>query len=511
MVASGCGGGGGGQGVTPSGPTPSPTTPPTSSSTTSSTKGDPFAVPNEPRDAAATASKIDPGPVKLDAWTKASAAKGVPAPPATCGAFAKRAAATPAPADVTAALAEKDVAKRDALLVALEKNETAPGTIRAIRAELGPVACGDSIVDPILGSKAGAKGEAGQRLVGLSLAAKLSRTAANAPTMADSGNAKPTDPTAEKERVKKFIQGPLRTWMVEQATAIEALSAPAAELLGRARGLVALEAGMADLRLVDKIRSAPTPKSWDAELKAVYEAALDEALEPRKARGRDATLVGLSDFAADGVMFDERVAHARELLSKLYGGRRIDALDALLVPGGEPQKDDVPEGVQLLVSGKVKAPAKPALARLHRGRLYWRRVDFVEAAHAAKAAGGEPEDRLVLATALALAKGPNGAKEMMAAPSPASLGLTHTEALDTIVAEGGKTAGMAAFNAALLRSLAPPEGAAAAAHFADVASRFEKAEALLEDGASKKQAKDRAADARAAAKTAAGPSTTEKK
>jgi hypothetical protein len=108
----------------------------------------------------------------------------------------------------------------------------------------------------------------------------------------------------------------------------------------------------------------------------------------------------------------------------------------------------------------------------------------------------------VLATALALAKGPNGAKEMMSAPSPSGLGLTHTEALDTIVAEGSKTAGMAAFNAALLRSLAPPEGAAAATHFADVATRFEKAESLLEDGAAKKQAKERASDARAAAKTA---------
>ncbi len=500
LLLAACGGGDGAQPVTPSSPKPeaSASTPPTSSAAPASPASDAFAIPSEPRDT--KRAQHTTGPVKLDAWKKASAAKGIGAPPAACAAFVKRTAATPAPSDMTAALAEKDVAKRDAMLVALEKTETVPGLTRAVRAELAPVACADGLTDPILTSK-GATSDAGERLVGLSLAAKLARTAEKAPTMPDGPPAK--DATAEKERVKKFIQGPLRTWMVEQAAAIEALSAPAAELSGRARGLVALEAGMADLRLVDKIRSAPTPKSWDAELKAVYEAALDEALEPRKTRGRDATLVGLSDFAADGVMFDERVTNARNLLSKLYGGRRIDALDALLVPASDPQPD-VPEGVQTLIGGTLKEPASPAVARLHRGRLYWRRVDFVEAAHAAKASKA-PEDRLVLATALALAKGPNGAKEMMSAASPAALGLTHTEALDAIVAEGGKTAGMAAYNAALIRSLAPPDGPAAAAHFADVATRFEKAETLLEDPSAKAQAKARASDARAAAKTAVVP------
>ena len=115
---------------------------------------------------------------------------------------------------------------------------------------------------------------------------------------------------------------------MSQASAIDALSAPASELTGLARGIVAIQAGLADLRLVDRIRSSPTPSTWDSELKAVYEAGLDEALEPRKTRGRDAALVGLLDFAAAGIMHDERVELARRLLSKLYGGRRIDALDA---------------------------------------------------------------------------------------------------------------------------------------------------------------------------------------
>ena len=100
-----------------------------------------------------------------------------------------------------------------------------------------------------------------------------------------------------------------------------------------------------------------------------------------------------------------------------------------------------------------------ARARFDMGRVYWRRVDFVEAAHAAKGSD-KPEDRLVLALSLALAQGPNGAADMMRAPTPAALDLRHTEALDALVAEGGPLAGMAAFDAAHLRALSPPRARA---------------------------------------------------
>ena len=135
------------------------------------------------------------------------------------------------------------------------------------------------------------------------------------------------------------------------------------------------------------------------------------------------------------------------------------------------------------------------------GRVYWRRVDFVEAAYAAKGSD-KLEDRLVLAVALALAQGPNGAADMMRAATPAALELRHTEALDALVAEGGPLAGMAAFDAAHLRALSPVEGEGAAAYLKDVAARFRKAESLLEDPAQKKMAAQRAADVEAIATSA---------
>ncbi|MBX3188844.1 MAG: hypothetical protein KF819_17630 [Labilithrix sp.] len=479
-------------------------------------KANPWAIPDGPRDD----DPIPPPPpaLTLDAWEKAIAVKGLAAAPATCAAFARRAAAKPAPADIAIALAEKDAGKRDAMLVALEGKGEA--TLRALRADLAPIECADAIVDPYLSAKKGGGSPHLHVLVGLSLAGKLSRTAQSPPVMG---------PIRDKEKVKAFVAGPLKTWLLDQSRAIETLAAGAAGLSGYGRGIAAIESGIAELRLVDKMRSAPVPTGWDAELKAVYETVLDEALEPRKQRGRDAALVGMSDLAQAGVLRDPRVDRARALLAKLYGGRRIDALDALMLPapaaapalpasiywhdtigGKSDDKEVLARGVPPTMRAQFRAASSPgkvvlvttyARARLDLGRVYWRRMDFVEAAHAASV-GNKPEDRLVLAVALALAHAPNGASEMMRAASPAALELAHTDALDALAAESSPVAGMAAFDAAHLRSLSPPDGDAAVAHLRDVAERFKKAEGLLTDPALKKRAADRAVEAESLAASA---------
>ncbi|HSO34783.1 MAG TPA: hypothetical protein VLT33_19750 [Labilithrix sp.] len=508
----------------PSAPGPAASSPPGPAPAKPGPAADPFAVPAGPRD---ELTKAGPVPLRLDAWDSAIKAKGVAAPLPECAAFAKRAAAAPPPADLVAALSTKDGKQVDAMLLALEPKLDArePGLVRALRADLAPPHCADVLVDPYLTAHRTIVSRASHVLVGLSLAAKLDRTGKGPPAM---GAIK------DKEKVKAFINGPLKTWMVEQATAIETLASGGAGLAGYGRGLAALSAGNAEMRLVESIRSAPVPPTWDPELKAIYQASLDEALEPRKKRGRDAALVGLGDLAQAGSLESARTAAAFGLLTSLYGGRRILELAELLVPRpadpvpatplqiaigavapywvdvldlrGEGDADAavaLTHGVPLsLRAAFASAPpdTKPetraayARARFHMGQLAWRRVDFVEAAHAAKQ-GSTPEDRLLLALSLALAQGPNGAAEMMRAPSASALELRHTEALDALVAEGGPLAGWAAFDAAHLRSLSPPEGSEAGPYFRDVAARFRKAESLLADPGKKKLAGKRADEA----------------
>ncbi len=69
-----------------------------------------------------------------------------------------------------------------------------------------------------------------------------------------------------------------------------------------------------------------------------------------------------------------------------------------------------------------------------------------------------------------------------------------SDALDALVAEGGPIAGLAAYDAAHLRALSPPDGADAAPYLKDVAARFRKAETLLSDPAQKKLAAQRATE-----------------
>jgi len=142
------------------------------------------------------------------------------------------------------------------------------------------VACGEGIVEPFLKAPpAGANGIVYGAMLGQAIAARLARTAQNAPVLA---------PPHDKARVLAFIKGPMRSWLEQQALAIETISRDAVELPYYGKGVAAVEAGIAELRLVEVVRGGPIPDEFkqDEELKNVYYASLDEMLEPRKTRGR---------------------------------------------------------------------------------------------------------------------------------------------------------------------------------------------------------------------------------
>ena len=491
----------------------------------------------------------DPPPVDFASWIAAKTAVGVTPPPPSCAAFAARKSSGAAPKDADASLAalalalrETDVGKRDALLVALE---TAPGItgglVRALRADLAPVECADLVVDPLLSAKGTAiPGNVLHALVGQSLAARLARTVTKAP---------PLSPPYDRARVIEYIRGPLRIWISGQAKAIDEISRAGSKLASYGKAIVAIEAGLADMRFVERVRELPLPTEFakDEELKAAYFASLDQVLDPRKDRGRDAALIGLREFASIGALHDARVDRARVLLGKLYAGRRIDALDALLLPSLaeakpvsqaeelaaslptfysaillEPKSVASDNVLRMFLERGVPAPMRAVLvdpaglfaalppparelyarARLELGKTYWRSVDFERAAAisvAGEAARHRSEEgNLVLAVAISLRAGPKDAVEMMRAPSPEALNLRHVEALDAIAESTGKYAGMAAFDAALLLSTSPPEGAHAP-YFLDVARRFHAAAARLTDPSQKAQAEERAHTAEAIA------------
>jgi hypothetical protein len=470
---------------------------------------------------------------------------GVTPPPAACQAFSKRRPSkTPACreraealAALDAALAERDVHKRDAALLALASCAGLPaGLATALRAEFAPSGCADLVVGPVLAAAPGGLGAVMQQtLFAHALAARLARTVGVAPKLA---------PPYDKKRVVEHLSGPLKAWMTEQAAAVQRLSEIGASLSFYARGVVALEAALADMRFVGVVRGAPVPEEFkkDTELRDIYYDALDQALEPRKARGRDAALVGLRDFARVGVLVDDRLDRARTLLSELYGGKRVDALDPLILPPLAPpsgasveerlaaalptfyagllfaDREPSPPFVRALLdrglpwsvrsklaSASELAPEQRRLAlfgRLALGRRYRRSVDFDEAAAQGTrlpAASPPDEARFAFALALALRGGPEDVAALMRNASVDVPG-GDVRALDVVAAGGGPLAGVAAFDAArVLEAYAPP--GASAAYWRDVAARYRKSALGLSDARQRAAAEERAtaADAIAAA------------
>ncbi len=494
-------------------------------------------APAPPASAAASTTAAPTAPTSAPSAEAAPAP--VPPPPAVCSAFSARAAAPGAACDNLAAarkeldlaLAEKDAERRDARLLALESCSALPaGAIRALRAELAPEGCADALVDPLLAAPPPAlRLDLRQTLEGLSIAGKLARLA-TAPPAAGA----PID----KARFQQYMKETLAPWIVGQAAAIHQLASKGARLGGYGKGVAAVEAGSADMRFVEVVRDVPLPDELarDEELKNVYYAALDQALDPRKDRGRDAALVGLRELAAEGILVDARVERSRQLLSKLYAGRRIDALDALLLqPLPAPdltsverrlaarlptfyagllladQKPDDPALLRALLerglprslragldAGKLSGPAAELYARIlvELGRRYWRSEDFERAARVLEldpASAGKVGDstRLVRGLANALRGGPRDAAEMMLRGPFLPAGVGNVKELDALAKAGGPIGGMAAYDAAFILQLVPPR-TADAAFWKDVATRFRRAAQLLPDPAAKRSAGERA-------------------
>lgn len=504
---------------------------------------DPFAVRGELRDEPESLQRPHAAALTLHPWP--ALPKTVPAAPKTCGAYVRRAARPAAKcadrasllARLDTALAETDADKRDAKLASLETCAGAPeGLVRALRADLAPTECGDVLVQSVAEKPSkGISSAVYETLLGQALAGRLARLPTEAPKL--------TAPF-DKQRVLDFLKGPLATWLVAQAGAVQETSQLGAKLSSYGRAVAAVEAGMADMRLADSLRSLPLPEEFakDPELKNIFYAALEEALEPRKARGRDAALVGIGDFAGVGAISDARADRARTLLSKLYGGRRIDALDALLLPplpaasaarveerlaarlptfyAGqlfEPKVASDPAILRALLArgvpgpmrGELRGTTDPALralfarARFGLAQRYWRVFDFDQVAALTRAPEGtarSDEATLLLALALALRAGPANAADMMHRAPLTALGVSDTAALDAIAKSQSPLAAMAAFDAALLREISPPE-TAGADYWADVEARFRDAGARLTDPAHKKAA-DEGAKAAAALRAA---------
>ena len=461
---------------------------------------------------------------------------GLPAADASCQQFAEPPSTSCSkPASELDALAQAMASdgprERDRMLSCLESSSAfPPGVVRALRAELVPE-CADVLALPLLEPRrADLARNIEDTLIALAASGRLRRLVQKAPELS---------PPFDRARFMDFFQTTLKPWIVTQAAAIHDLAAVGPRLSPYAKGVVAVEAGLADMRFVAVVRQVPLPKEMndDPEIRDAYYAALDEALEPRKARGRDAALVGLRELASEGIVFDPRVQRARTLLSEVYSGRRIDALDKLLLPELAPAATDTSErslaarlpsfyaGVLLqsttldapllralmerglpkvfvarLTPEKLDEASKALLARawLDRGRVYFRAEDFASSAKLSAADKPTPEQALDHALASALENGPRDGSELLLRGPQSQPFTAQVAELDQLASHKSPVAPLAAFDSAYLLGLVPPQNDP---KFWDaLAQRFESAARQLTSPTQKKNAHEAGSAARDTAK-----------
>lgn len=273
-----------------------------------------------------------------------------------------------------------------------------------------------------------------------------------------------------REQAIAFVDGPMKDWVIEQARPIERISLLASSWVGPARGVVALEAALAELRFIEAVRAVPIPQEMaeDEELRETYAQNLERILEARKSRARDAALVGLEDLVRAGMHEHPRVTKVRDALSDLYGGGRLRLISRLMVdisPGD-------PGGTE---------PEARARDRLQRYQVFLRAVDVDESlAVLGPTAPSAPLGRFLFATAIALRSGLRDARELMVQAPDVPRGAFDVRALDLVASEGGPYAGQAAYNAALIREFAAPVQSGPAV-WQEIAARYRGAAARLQE------------------------------
>ncbi|MBX3181195.1 MAG: hypothetical protein KIT72_15050 [Polyangiaceae bacterium] len=429
----------------------------------------------------------------------------IPDPPASCEVFKTTSGAEPCPSS-QALLAAVSEAGPEALLRFESCERFEPGLIRALVAELAPMACADLIVESA--GKIDPPPELREVLTALGIAGRLSRLVGEPPRLA---------PPFDAERFREFMRSQLAPWLTAQSQAISDLAKTGAGLTGYAQGVVAIQAGLADLRMVELMRGVALPEelAGDDGLEEAYFSSLDQALEPRKTRGRDAALVGLRRFREQGAIEDHRLSQAHRLLSTLYNGRRIDRLSGLMLPQlAKPgsatalptyyanrllSEDElttqlgavVTRGIPTRLKERVEAPGQSsvspaqrleyALAVVQLGQRYVAQSEFKRAAALAQPLASSPGRvgeiaRLLRALGTAFDGAPRDAAHLILQ----GLGgwQPQLSELDRLAGGAGEVAGMAGFNAALLRELTVPADAGADT-FEALAVRYERASAKL--------------------------------
>jgi hypothetical protein len=449
----------------------------------------PFEIEGELRDEPDSVFlPLTPAPVALP-----RAPRLVPPAPATCRPFVERPPGTKPPCDtrpellsaLDAAIVINDVDTRDTALVSLEACGGAPaGLIRALRADLAPVACADAMIEPLLANRRVAmSGEIQHLLVGLAIAARQSRLRGGPPEM---------KPPFNRAHLRAYIDGTVHEWHRRRSAASDELTKVAQALVGYGRAVALLECGRSELRMWGKAATPAGPVARDDELRNAYWNELQSTtLLPTRWRAIELSTAGLAEYATLGVIADARRDRGSKLLTQQVP-TRMATLAWTVLPPLPPvdtstvearlfarlptfyaeallpaeSADDLVRLRAMVERGLGKAararlrrlPLSPEAGRLvadakvKLGLLYWRGVDFDQALTAI-GEHRDDESLVLMAIALALRAPEDGRMRRLLGDGSASTEV-RLRPLEWLTASEGPAFAIAAYDLAVIAEAA---------------------------------------------------------
>lgn len=315
-----------------------------------------------------------------------------------------------------------------------------------------------------------------------------------------------TGPAGDEKALSVYYKDVVGPWLKSSLVRARELDVKTVNLGFWERPVAARAASIYYLSLIETLRGLPVPSSFqDRELREAYVGSLEDWMAPLKHYARMSGLMALEgyeqfptgrDATVVGPLFDS--------LSATVGGARLKSLQTELllpadaagcesvmcVPNCETKKNPV----------NCPQPQPACTCQLLRHAMqYWSGASYDQIV----ATGANSKDaslRFYAALAQTLAHGPRSLRQYFDAGSPSELDLRHVEPLLAYAASGSPHAGIALYDAAMLKVLSPP-AKPPAGYFDEAAALFKKA--AEKDPSLKEKAQLEEAHARALGKAQA--------
>lgn len=315
-----------------------------------------------------------------------------------------------------------------------------------------------------------------------------------------------TGPAGDEKALSVYYKDVVGPWLKSSLVRARELDVKTVNLGFWDRPIAARAASLYYLALIETLRGLPVPSSFqDKELREAYVGSLEDWMAPLKHYARMSGLMALEGYEQFPAGRDVNVVGPLfDSLSATVGGARLKSLQTeLLLPPDAAGCESAPCMPNCEAEKRTSPcvhPEPSCTCQLLRHALqYWSGPSYDQIV-VNGASSNDASLKFYAALAQTLAHGPRNLRQYFDAGNPSELELRHVEPLLAYAASGAPHAGIALYDAAMLKVLSPPTKPPTG-YFDEAAALFKKA--VEKDPSLREKAQREEAHARALGKAQA--------